>query len=220
MTRRRWAIAAAAAAALALASQPLLPLLAERRLRSDLERVGEVDAVDVRAFPALQLLNGRADRVRVRMSRSEAGQRRLADLLDGARRTERLDARVRELNAGPLRLRDAALRKDGDLLVGEAGVTETDLAAALPPGLDLRPVASGGGELLFEGTASAFGRSVTLRARVAAIDGNLIVQPDVPLGGLAALTVFSDERLAVEGVAARTRPGGGFVLAARARLRD
>lgn len=220
MSRGRFAIVLVlAVAGLAVASQLLLPGLAERRLRSELGEVGTVERVDVSAFPAVKVLAGRADRIVVRMSRSQPGQAKLADLLDRTRRTGELDVRVDELTVGPLRLRDATLRKEDDVLIGQASVTDADLQAAVPPGLDVRPVSSSGGQLVFEGTASAFGRSLTVRARVLATDGRLLVAPDVPFGGLASLTVFADDRVAVESVAAGRR-SGGFILAGRARLRD
>jgi hypothetical protein len=52
---------------------------------------------------------------------------------------------------------------------------------------------------------------------VAAREGRLVVVPDVPLGALATLTVFSDPRVLVQDVGARTA-SGGFVLTARATL--
>ena len=49
-------------------------------------------------------------------------------------------------------------------------------------------------------------------------DGRLRIAPDVPFGGFAALTVFSDPHVYVDGVGARAAPGG-FTLTARGRLR-
>ena len=64
MSRGRFAIVLVlAVAGLAVASQLLLPGLAERRLRSELGEVGTVERVDVSAFPAVKVLAGRADRI-------------------------------------------------------------------------------------------------------------------------------------------------------------
>jgi hypothetical protein len=45
-----------------------------------------------------------------------------------------------------------------------------------------------------------------------------VVVPDVPFGGLATITIFSDPRVAVQSVGA-TATGDGFVVHATARLR-
>jgi hypothetical protein len=86
------------------------------------------------------------------------------------------------------------------------------------PFLDaVQPVASGNGALTLRGTASLLGLTASVDATVAAHDGALVVAPDVPLGGLATVTVFSDPGVRVEGVSAASAPGG-FSVSARARL--
>jgi hypothetical protein len=216
--RRTIAIGVLFVAALLVAAQLLLPAVGERRLRDRLGRDGRVTRVEVHAFPAIKVLWHRADRVVARMSSASAGTGKLADLLASTRDAGEVDARVGELKVTLLRLRDARLRKRGDLLQGRATVTTADLSGALPPGFTLRPVASGGGALVFEGTAAFLGRTLRARAVVVARDGKLLIAPDVPFGGLAALTVFSDPRVAVEGVGAQAAPGG-FTFTASARLR-
>src|SRR3954451_6646273 len=84
---------------------------------------------------------------------ARAGPGRLAELLDSTRQTDKLRATVATLVLGPLVLRDLRLRKDGSHLAGEAGVTQEDLAAAMPPGVGLRPVASQDGSLVLEAQA-------------------------------------------------------------------
>lgn len=216
--RRAAAIIVLVAVAAAGIAQLVLPGVAERRLRDGLSHDGHVTHVEVHAFPAIPLLWNHADRVVVRMSSASSGPGRLADLLASTRDAGQVDARVGELRATLLRLRDVHLRKRGDRLDASATVTDADLRAALPPGFNVRPVAAGGGELVFEGSANLFGRTLSARAVALASDGRLVVQPAVPFGGLAALTVFSDRRIAVRGVGARTAPGG-FTLTASARVR-
>ena len=118
-----------------------------------------------------------------------------------------------------LRFRDLTLRKRGDGLAGTATVTDADLRAALPSGFEVRPVAAGGGALVFEGTAELFGRRFSGQAVVAARDGKVVLAPNVLFGGFLSLTIFADPRIEVVSVGARERPDG-FVLTARARLRD
>jgi hypothetical protein len=204
-------------AALALLQQLVVPPLAEQRLRHRLERIGSVERVDIAAVPALELAFGHADRVTVRMRSATTGPARLADLLASTRATASLDASAATVRVGPLTFRDASLRKRGGELEGRASVRAHDLSAALPPGLTVAPVASGGGELVFAGTATFLGRTVSARALAVARGGRLVVMPDVPFGGLLTLTVFSDPRVYVQDIAARPEPDG-FGLSARARL--
>ena len=209
----------AAVAALAALQQVAIPPIAEHRLRDRLGRTGPVERVEIAAVPALKLAFGRADRVTVRMRSSTTGPAGLADLLAATRATATLDASAATARVGPLTFRDASLRKRAGELDGQASVRGGDLRAALPPGLTVAPVASGGGQLVFAGTATFLGRIVHARAVVLARGGRLLVVPDVPFGELLTLTVFSDPRLYVQGVGARPQPDG-FILSARARLRD
>lgn len=210
---------AAVVAGLLVAAQLLLPGIAADRLRGRLARDGRVEHVEVHAFPAIELLWGHADRVVVRMGTARAGTGRLADLLGRTAGAGRLDASARELDVLTLRLRDARLRKRGGRLEGEATVTDADLRAALPPGFDVRPIASGGGQLVLRGSITFLGATLSADAVLLARDGKLRIAPAVPFGGFAALTVFADRRVSVEDVAARAGPGGGFVLSARGRVR-
>ena len=215
----RVAVAAAGGLlAVLVAAQLVLPRVAENRLRDRLERDGTVQRVEIHAFPAIELLWHRADRVVVRMGRGRAGTGHLADRLAQARDTDELDARVDELRVLSLRVRDARLTKDGEELRGEATITADDLRAALPPGFAVRPVASGGGSLLFEGTANFLGRSFTGQAEVGAKDGRLVLTPNIPFGGFLTLTLFADPRISVLGIGARDVPGG-YTVTAEARLR-
>jgi hypothetical protein len=202
---------------LAAATQLVLPGIAEDRIHDRLAHDGRVESVYVSAFPAVKLLWGDADRVTVRMANVRAGVGRLGDLIGRTADAGRVDASTRELDVLTLRLRDAQLRKRGNRLVGEATVTDADLRAALPPGFAVRPVASANGQLVLRGTATLFGTTISANAVLLAQDGRLKIAPDVPFGGFAALTVFSDPHVHVDGIGARVAPGG-FTLTARGRL--
>lgn len=210
---RRAAAALGVLVALLIVAQLALPALAERSLRRQLAERGTVESVGVSSFPALELLFGRADRVDVRMSESRYGVGDLGAELARTKDVGELDARADLLRLGPLVLRDLRLGKSGGVLVGEAAVTQQDLAAALPVDVGLRPVESVDGQLVLEASLGP----VTARARLSARDGALVIAPDGLLGGLASLTVFRDPRVIVTGVGARPRPDG-FTLTAEARL--
>jgi hypothetical protein len=199
-------------------AQLVLPGIAADRLRGQLSASGTVLSVRVEAFPAIELLWHHADRVVVRMQRYRSSPASLAALLSGAGGVASIDASVGQLDSGLLTLRDATLRKRGDSLTGSARVTDADLRAAVPFLDGVRPVASGGGSLILRGTATLLGLSATVDATVAARNGSLVVQPNVPFGALATVTVFSNPAVEVQSVAASSA-AGGFSVSAQGRLR-
>lgn len=202
---------------LLVVAQLVLPGVAEQRLRDRLARSGEVLSVRVKAFPAIELLWHHADSVEIRMGsyRSDPGD--LSGLLSDAGNVGSLDASASEVEAGLLRLREATLRKRGDRLTGTAHVTESDLRAAVPFLDTVQPIASSGGRLVLRGTATVLGLTATVDAIVSARDGRLLVAPDVPLGGLATLTIFDNPHVQVQSVTA-TATADGFMATAQATL--
>src|SRR5205085_1551478 len=88
------------------------------------------------------------------------------------------------------------------------GVAEQRLRAAFPILELVRPVASSGGQLTLQGTATLLGVSATVDATVRPLSGALVVTPDVPFGRLATITLFSNPSVRVQGVAADPAPGG------------
>jgi len=198
-------------------AQLVLPGVAAQELRDNLEQSGTVLEVKVSSFPAIKLLWHQADSVVVRMGRYRAPVSTLGRTLGGAGDTASLDASAQELDIGPLTLRNATLRKRGSELTGSATVTETDLRSAVFFLDNVEPIASEGGRLTLRGTASFLGLTATVDATVAAEDGALVVAPNVPFGGIATLTLFSDPHLQVQSVSAANVPGG-FRVTARAKV--
>lgn len=212
--RRIIAIATAGVVILVLVvAQLVLPGVAADRLRDRLSRSGNVISVEVHAFPAIKLLWNHADRVVVRMGRYQSAASTLAGLLSQTSTVGSLDASAQEFTSGLLTVRNAALRKRGNQLVGTALVTESDLRRAVPILQSVVPVQSSDGRLTLRGTASLFGVTATVDATVSASDGKLIVAPDVPFGSFATLTVFSNPHVEVQSVAATSAPGGFRVTA-------
>ncbi len=198
-------------------AQLVLPGLAAQRLRDRLSSSGTVTSVKVSAFPAIELLWHHADHVVIRMADYRAPVTSLGNTLAGAGDAGSVDASATRLEVGLLTLRDASLTKRGNQLTGSALVTRADLRSAVPFIDDVRPIASGGGQLTLQGTATLFGVSATVDGTVAAAGGNVTVQPDVPLGGLATVTVFSNPHVSVTSIAATTTPDG-FALRAQGQL--
>src|SRR5438105_386039 len=225
VTRRRGAVAALAIAVVVLLvlaiGQLVLPGAAEHRLRSQLARYGTVRQVHVESAPAVKLLWHRADSVTVAMDsyRSQpSGHGSLADFLSRTRNTGKLDVSVGTLQSKLVTLHHVRLRKEDEQLVGQAELTQQELAAALPSFLNVRPVSASQNGIVVQASASVLGHRVTLHLGVLADAGRAIVRPEgLPLGSLATVTVFSDPRIYVESVGAELR-GERYLLTARARL--
>jgi hypothetical protein len=198
-------------------AQFVLPGIAADRLRDRLSHYGTVLAVHVDAFPAIKLLWHSADKVMVRMGSYHSSAGKLGSTLAQASDAGSVDASAQTVQAGLLTLRDATLRRRGGELSGNARVSEADLRAAIPILQSVQPVASGNGQLTLRGTATLLGITASIDATVSPQNGTLVVQPDVPLGGLATITVFANPHLEVQSVSARPAPGG-FAVSAIGRL--
>jgi hypothetical protein len=198
--------------------QLVLPGIAAQRLRDQLARHGRVLRVDVHAFPAIELLWHRADRVVVRMGDYSSSAVTLDRDVSQVADTGSLDASAGVFHAGLLTLHEATLRKRGDRIVGTGTLSEADLRASLPILDAVVPVSSGSGQLTLQGTGTFLGVTATVDATVRADHGALVVSPDVPLGGLATITLFSNPHVEVEGISATPAPGG-FTATVVARVR-
>jgi hypothetical protein len=134
-------------AAVSLAAQVVLPGIAERRIADRLETGGGKADVSLSAFPAVRLLFGDGDRLRVkaRRLRLDVGDdRRLLRRLDGF---DAVRVRLRDTRVGPLELRSFVLDRPGerrDYTVQLAGRTRPRALAAFLGG---RAGGSLGGEL-------------------------------------------------------------------------
>jgi hypothetical protein len=148
------------------------------------------------------------------MARYQSTPGHLGSALAQAADTGSLDASARVLQSGLLTLRNATLTKRGDELVGSGSVSEADLRSAVPFVQGVTPVASGNGKLVLRGTAFGVSADATLMA----VNGKLVVQPNVPILDFFTVTVFSNPHLVVQGVAARATPQG-FVFSGRGRLK-
>ncbi len=212
--RRIAVLTAAGIVLLVLAvAQLLLPGIAAQELRNDLEPSGTVLEVKVSSFPAIKLLWHKADSVVVRMGHYRSASSHLGDTLGRAADADKLDASAQELFVGPVALRNAALHKRGSELTASATVSEANLRSAVFFLDNVEPIASGTGRLTLRGTASVLGLHATVDATVAAKDGDLVVAPNIPLGGIAAITLFHNPHVQVTSVSATNVPGGFRVFA-------
>jgi hypothetical protein len=213
-------LAGAVVLALALA-QVLLPRIAASRVSSRVGRYGKVDSVSVSAWPAVELLWGSVDSVRVRAGSLALSPAQAARLLWEARGAARLDVTAESVRVGSLRLSDARLRKRGGALSAEAGTSEADVRAALPEGFAVKLLSSGRGQVLVRASGGLFGVGSSVDAVALGREGRLIAHPvGAKLGGLQ-LTLFSDPHVYVRGVGASevAGPVPGYRLSMSASLR-
>jgi LmeA-like phospholipid-binding len=183
-------------------AQLVLPRIAVSRIKSRVGRYGTVESASVSAWPAVKLLWGSVDSVRVKAKSLTLSPEQAASLLWEARDTASMDVSAEQVQVGQLRVSDATLRKHGSALSAQAMTTEADVKAALPSGFGVRLVRSEGGEVEVQATGGLFGVNATVDAVAGASDGKLVAHP---LGFLIEgiqLTLFSDPHVYVEGVGA------------------
>jgi len=201
-------------------AQVFLPRLAVSRIRSRVGRYGTVKSVSVTAWPAVKLLWGSVDSVRVKAGSLVVSPAQAGKLLWEAKGTGSMDVSAESVKVGPLHLSDATLSKRGDALSAQASTNEADVKAALPAGFGVRLLRSEGGEVEVQATGGLFGVDASLNAVAGSSEGKLVAHP---LGFLVEglrLTLFSDPHVYVEGVGASVvaQQPLSYRLTMRARL--
>jgi hypothetical protein len=203
---------------LALA-QVLLPPIAASRISSRVGRYGVVRSVSVSAWPAVELLWGSVDSVRVTATHLSLSPAQAAKLLWEGRGAASIDVTVRSVQVGSLRLSDARMQKRGGALSAEARTSEADVRTALPPGLEVKLLRSERGQVLVSASGGLFGVGASVDAVALASQGRLVAHPlGLLLGGLQ-LTLFSDPHVYVQAVSASAEAGAAYRLGMAASLR-
>lgn len=220
---RRAAVIAGVVLAILVVAQFTLPRIAEKRVKSDLERHGTGVDVSVSAFPAIKLLWHKADKVNVTVADYRPGPprsgRSLADDLASTKDSSKLDVRIGQVHDRLLVIHDVRLHKDGDNLVGQVRLQRSEVNDALPPQLHLRGSGGSGNSIAVSGRTSVFGRNIAAKARILVDDrGRIVLKPSGLLAGLVTVPLFADDRIAVDSITARPA-ADGFVVTARGHLR-
>jgi hypothetical protein len=202
-------------------AQLLLPHIAADRIRSRVDRYGQVKSVSVSAWPAIELLWGHADSVHVHAGALALPTSRIAPLLHEAKDASSLTFTAESVRLGGLRLTDVSLDKQDERLRAQARASAADVQAALPPGVSVALLGSHGGEVEVRARGGLFGVSASLNAVAQASSGRIVVHPEGFLLGALGVTLYSDPRVYVVGVGARAdgRLPPGYVLNVAAVLR-
>jgi hypothetical protein len=205
-------------------AQLFLPGIAANRIRSRVERYGTVKSVAVKAWPAVELLWGKAETVDVKAGSLELSKAQTAKLLGEAHGVTSISASAASVKEGPLQLYDASLQKHGAALTGSAWASRVDVMKALGEGFEVQLQGSSGGRVQMSVAGGLFGVKATVEAVAEAQEGDVVVHPlGFLLEGLK-LTLFAEPGVYVEGVgaSAATGPSGqgaGYRLSFRASLR-
>jgi hypothetical protein len=203
MRTRRIALSLVGGVVVLLAlAQVLLPRVAASKISSRVGRYGKVESVSVEAWPAVKLLWGSVDSVRVRARSLAASPSQVAKLLWEARDAEKMQVHAESVQVGSLRLSDATLSKDGSTLSAQARISEAEVKAALPEGFAVSLIKSSGGQVEVRASGGLFGVGASINAVALASEGKLVAHPVGFLIEGFHLTLFSDPHVYVEGVGA------------------
>ncbi len=183
-------------------AQVFLPGIAASRVRARVGRYGTVRSVSVKAWPAVELLWGRAGSVKVTAASLEISPAQTAKLLGEARGVKSMRVTAESVEEGPLRLHDASFEKHGDALRGQAWISHADATQALGGGVEVKLLGSHDGQVEVSASGGLFGVKASVDAVARAQEGKLVVHPlGFLLEGLK-LTLFSNPHVHVEGVGA------------------
>jgi LmeA-like phospholipid-binding len=188
-------------------AQVFLPGIAASRVRSRVGKYGTVRSVTVKAWPAVELLWGKAESVDVKAGSLSMSPAQTVKLLGEARGVRSMSVTAESVKEGPLQLRDASFKKHGDALVGQASTTRADVGKALGEGIEVRLVSSHDGQVEVSASGGLFGVKASVEAVAEAEAGKLVVHPlGFLLEGLR-LTLIDNPRVYVEGVGASAVAG-------------
>ncbi len=144
-------------------AQIFLPGIAASRIRSRVGRYGTVRSVAVTAWPAVELLWGKADSVDVRAGSLSLNPAQTVELLGEARGVKRMNLTAESLKEGPLQLHEASFSKHGDALLGQAQTSRADVGKALGEGIEVRLQSSHDGQVQVSASGGLFGVQASMQ---------------------------------------------------------
>ena len=203
---------AGALVVLLVLAQWLLPVLAAKRVNDRVKRYGTVKSASVSAWPAVELLWGKADSVTVSAGTLSVTPTQIASLVWEAQNvghmTVTADAATLRVASIPngLTMSDVRMDKHGTAIQASATLTQQQLDEAFPNGFRVEPVGSGDGQVEARASGGLFGVQASIEALVKPLEGRLVAEPrGFPLAGLATVTLFSDPHLKVQSVGVRVQ---------------
>lgn len=192
--------------------QLVLPPIAAHVAKEHIEKYGKVKSVSIHAVPAIQLAWKHADSANVDVEHIKVTPKQATDLLYETKpitevhmliQTMTVKAQAAGLTA-LLPLREVVVKKHDNEIWAQGALLESDLRGALPGGSKVQPTAMPDGRLLMSVQSGFFDGKVI----VTASKGALVLQP---AESAETLPLFSERRISIDSVTARTRPGGETV---------
>jgi hypothetical protein len=212
-------------------AQLLLPFIAGRIAKDFLGKYGTVKSVSVSAFPAVELLWGKAESVTVHAGSLHISESQLSEMVKRAWQArgitnatmtaERASVGASALLAHDVTASDIHAEKRGAELIGSATITQQQLQEALPSGFSVQFLQSTAGQVLVRASGALFGARASIDVLIAPREGALVAEPqDIPFGGLARLTLLSAPHIRVESLAVQVidRSPLTYRFSTRARL--
>jgi hypothetical protein len=204
-----WAIAAIFA--LLAIAQFLLPVIAVKLVRDRAARYGTIKSASISAFPAVELLWGKAESATLSAGELTVTASELTELLGQLWEARGVDeatvsAEKATINVGgsvnTIVARDLHAQKRGSELSGSATITQEALDRALPDGISIEALESTGGQVRVRASITLFGAQTSVGAIVKPSEGHLVVEPQgLPIAGLGTITLFSNPHLDMKSVA-------------------
>jgi hypothetical protein len=192
-------------------AQVFLPGFVAKRVSERVARYGTVKSVSVSAFPAIELLWGKADSARLTAGTLSVPSSQLASLLWEAHGITDLtmSANTATLTAIPnlsngITVSDLRTEKRGAAIRTSATLTQQQLNEALPSGFHVEPIASENGAVEARASGGLFGIQASITALVKPLEGRLVAEPQgFPFASIGTVTLFSDAHLKVQSVGVR-----------------
>lgn len=191
-------------------AQFLLPVIAVKLVRDRAGKYGDIKSASVSAFPAVELLWGKAESATMAAGHISVTQAQLTELtkqLWQARGVEKANVSAEEatvhLNGLAHGLTAFHLRatKQGSRIGGSATITQQALDEAMPNGFHVQPIASEGGQVEVKASGGLFGVNASIGAVIKPQEGRLVAEPQgIPFAALGSITLISDKHIDVESV--------------------
>jgi hypothetical protein len=191
-------------------AQFILPAIAVKLVRDRAGKYGDIKSAHISAFPAIELLWGKAESATMTAGHMSVTQAQLTELtkqLWQARGVEKADISADEatvhLNglAHGLTALHLHATKQGSRIDGSATVSQQALDEAMPNGFHVQPVASENGQVEVKASGGLFGVNASIGAVIKPEEGHLVAEPQgIPFAALGSITLISDQHIDVESV--------------------
>lgn len=197
--RRHLLIAAGLIVFVAVLGQFVLPPVAERVARGQLD--DDRAQVDIRAFPAWKLVFGHVDVLRVTTPTLSVSPDGLTDLLRRARKVDEGDIAIGTLaiEGVPVAIHRVVARLEDDQVTASARIRISDIAAQLPAGATVAPAPPHpDGQPRLRASLELLGTKTEVPIVVRARDGHLEAAGDAGIASAIRVPLFANDALAID----------------------